>query len=330
MIKHSNFTKKNKREYLCINNIISLDRFTHNITDYLKIDIINTILHYMKNYKKNHIKLIKKYKKDVLFSLLETIFHYYKNIDKLIIIQGFIKKKINKTENKLRGPGFVNRTLCKNDQDFLFLDDIYKQSSNYFFSYEDLNNCIWYFDIRSIYRLITTTNLNPYSREKIPDNARKNILKLKNILKKKGINIKLNEFKYKDKKDKITKLITDLTIDINQCGFTFNQEWIHSLSKSILIQLYQRLEDLWNYRIQISNDKKKEIIVPTGIVFNKPIGQLYNKDKFDIIEILIKDINKFDSSNNPSNKQLGFIYLITCLSEFIEECKNYNSWVLWV
>jgi hypothetical protein len=330
MKRYGGFDSKNRRKYLCNGNIIIKGKFTNIKTDYLKKDIINTIIYYMSNYTKKQKDIINKSKKDVVYNLLVKIFNYIDNEDKIILIQKHIKKYIINIENNLRGPGFKNNKICKNDQDFLYLIDIDKQDPDFFYSYKDSVDSIWFFDLRSIYKLLVTNKSNPYNREIFPNKVKIEVKKLKKILKKRNIKLDIDEYKFKNKKEKVERMIIDLTVNITQSGNQFNGDWLKFLSKSKLLLLYKDLEDLWNYRLNMTLDQKKIIIPPLGILFNYPLGNLSRLESDDIIELLITEINKFELSIDEANKKLGYLYLITCLSAYNNECKQLNSWVLWV
>ena len=61
---------------------------------------------------------------------------------------------------------------------------------------------------------------------------------------------------------------------------------------------YKDLEDLWNYRLNMTLDQKKIIIPPLGILFNYPLGNLSRLDSDDIIEsITSEDIGSFSDNN---------------------------------
>ena len=114
---YGDFCLSHKNSYLLNNqNIIIYDRFTNNIKDYLKKDIINTIEYYnLNNYMKNK-------KKEYYFMILKEHFDFIKdntnNLNHIIRIQYNIKKYKRKKDIKLRGPGYLNRKECMNDEDF--------------------------------------------------------------------------------------------------------------------------------------------------------------------------------------------------------------------
>ena len=316
MKKYGGYSNKDRKKYLCKGNLIIKERFTDNEKDYLKKDIIYTIIEIFPNLKYIHKKNIQKYSKNVIFSLLQSIYtNYLNNIDKIIYIQRYIKENNIKKLNKLRGPGYLNNKLCKNHEDFLYMIQIETSDKNYFYSYIDPNKHIWYFDIRSIYKLLKSNKDNPYTRDPFPKLVYEQVIKLIKYLKKQNIDVNIEEYKPKDMKEVVKRKLIDLSVNISQSGYSFNKEWIENLNIHKLIHLYKLLEDMWNFRAQMTIEQKKIIIPPTGIIFNYPIRNLYKLSWEKIANIIIDDINKFENSIDESNRTLGYIYLIVCLSD---------------
>lgn len=332
MKRYGGFSRKDRHQYLCDKeDCIIRDRFTGIELDYLKKNIVHTIIHVFPNLQKKHKKDIQKYSKHTLFVLLKSIFtNYMKNIDKIVYIQRYIKQRQHGKWDRLRGPGFKNTSLCNNQEDFLFMIPIEKTDLRYFYSYQDTNNHVWYFDIRSIYKLLKCKGDNPYTRQPFPEYVYKKVSKLRKYLKRKNIDVSIEEYKPKSFEEKVDRKLTDLSISITHSGYTFQKEWIEQLNKPKLLHLYRLLEDLWNYRIQLTPEQKRLIIPPTGIVFNFPIGNLTRLPIKKILNIMINDVNKFQYSIDEGNRKLGYIYLITCLSEINLQCRQYNEWVQWI
>ena len=107
--------------------------------------------------------------------------YYEKNyIDKIILIQRAFKDwKVN---NNLQGPGFLDKSLCVNDEDFLTFETKEEIRDIYFFSFKE-GNSVFFFDIRSFKKLVDTNAENPYTRTNIPESAIKMMTKRLNIIK---------------------------------------------------------------------------------------------------------------------------------------------------
>ena len=60
----------------------------------------------------------------ILQSFFETLLSCMLNLDKIIKLQKWIKKSIKLYNTKIRGVGYIDRTLCVNDSDFVSLDNL--------------------------------------------------------------------------------------------------------------------------------------------------------------------------------------------------------------
>ena len=50
-------------------------------------------------------------------------------------------------------------------------------------------------------------------------------------------------------------------------GFITDSKWLTGLSRSKCIYYIRELDDVWNYRAQISNQTKRDIIHPNGSLY---------------------------------------------------------------
>lgn len=297
--------------------IIKYDKFINNDKLYLKNDIINTIYYYKNKYKKSNLK---KKKKNELFIILNDIFNNY-DLKKIIKLQSYIRKFLTLLYND-RGPGYYNKRIIKNKEDFYYMKDINKIDNIYFYSYKDNLNNIWGFDIRSIYNLLLKDNKNPWTRDPIPQNIINNVYYIINKLKKKKIDVNLEKYEIKDENKKTHQLIIDYVSEITRHGYNCEVNWIHNLTIFDLKKLYKGLEDLWNYRLQIPIHSKIEIIPPTGILFNIPITYINKiKNKNKLINIILTELYKFNITNNMP---LSCMYFLICLSDINLQCRSSN------
>ena len=308
-------SKSKKKKYLLNNDGIILDRLTDH-KDYLKKDIIKKI-------KDNNIKINKNNKKEILFFELIKL----KNI---IQIQQFYRRKIINNNIKYRGPGYININLCKNDEDFYTLDKI---PPLYFISYKDDNNIIWAFDIRSLNKMRETLSPqkipeNPFTTQVMKTNLLKNLKKINQYLKNKSIEINHIEINNTNREGNIIQRMDDLSCDMNYYGYELNIDWFLELSISKLKKLYFLLEDIWNWRAQLTTQIKRRIVPPNGLIFNIPFRdiELLN-DKLDLQEILLNDFYKFKNTNNNGDKGLGYMYILLGLSKVSNNCYQSNPWL---
>tara|TARA_B100002051_G_C16721091_1_gene632491 strand:- start:14 stop:1060 length:1047 start_codon:yes stop_codon:yes gene_type:complete len=333
--KYGNYCKKHKREHLIKNDMINFLHFTNNQKDYLRKDILNTVIninHYNINLKK---QTIKKLKKDELYSLLicdiNKYKHYYQNEKLIHKIQNYYIHKKNKKESLLRGEGFLNPTLCNNEKDFYSFETYNELDKIYFFSYKDYQGFIWFFDIRSFDKLIQMKQSNPYNREKIPDNIIEKANKLIKQLKNEKKYITVDKFIIKSKKSQIKQKTIDIFSQMEQFGYSCNINWFLNLNRGNLKRLYKLLEDIWNYRLQLTNEMKSRIAPPNGLIFNIPIYEVNNMNiKEDLQDLLLNEISKFSNAISDDDKKLGFMYFIIGLGNVCVECFQIHEWLMYI
>ena len=99
---------------------------------------------------------------------------YQSNIDTIISIQRMFREKVKNKHLKIKGPGFLNRGLCVNDEDFLTFEDKYEIDNDYFFSYRDSSSVVFFFDVRSIEKLIQL-NKETHDMEPFPSNVKSRV-----------------------------------------------------------------------------------------------------------------------------------------------------------
>ena len=319
--KYGNYCHKHKREYLIKDDIILISNFTGRCSDYLKKDLVNTI-NYRANYKNTKGK-----NKEELFiflkELIEKIKEYDENdITKIKKIQGFFRNKKYEKINCFRGEGFLNKDKVNNETDFFTYDTIEEIDEKYYFSYKDEKQFIWFFDIRSFNKLIELKQPNPYTMKEIPSEAISNAKKLTELLNlsKKDELIDKKQIKI-SRKQMIKQKCIDLFCDIETTTMYCNPQWFFNLHLNNLKRLYRNLEDLWNYRLEISNEIKSRISPPNGLVFTTRVSEVNQiQNKYDIQELLINEINKFQNAITPEDKKMGYTYFMIGLVSVSREC----------
>jgi len=325
---YGNYCNKHKKNYLVKDNIIIYERFTNKSSDYLKGDIISTLK--TKN-KKCYLTLEKNKKKDYYFDAIVNFIDSFKkyNDKDIIKIQSIIRRKNINNNTNLRGKGYLNRKLCNNEEDFFTYESKEDIDDIYFISYTDEKNLTWGFDVRSFNKLLQFDCKNPYTRENFPDNF---ILKAKTvtkILKNKNLKLNHNSEIAKERKNNIKQLTVDLFSEIEISGYDCNIQWFLDLDIRHLKKLYKILEDIWNYRAQLSQEVKNNIVPPNGIIFNTPIYDINRITiRRELQELIINDASKFKTAVTQSDKNLGFMYFLIGLGHVSRDCYLTYSWLI--
>ena len=309
--------------------LITLEDYNNNSK---KFFYLNDIKKSLKKYKLADTKLLKQ-KKKVLQQLLVDYFDNLNKYDvnKVIVLQRNFKKYLNSSKIKTQGPGIVDKSKCSNQEDFYTLDSLDDIEDKYFFSYETEGH-IYFFDIRSFNKLVKGDCKNPYTREKIPEYAI-------DMLKKRKKQLKMNKIIIKEfEKSKMTKeqlfnadvLSIFQKIDmLNIAAGGTHTNWFTDLNILQLKMLYKILEDIWNYRAELTPSKKNEI-VPTNNMFPKLVNEIYYMNKKREIQyILLTEMDKLlSSASNIEDKMTGGYFILTALVEISPTCMEALPWLI--
>lgn len=315
--------------------LITLDNFINNKNNvkkqfYYLADIKKTI-----KYNKLHSLVPPKAKKcdyeKVLFNYFENLNKYIPHLEKIVLIQNTFKDYLKSKKIKTQGIGLYNKEKCSNHEDFYTLDTINDIEDKYFFSYEK-DGHIYFFDIRSFNQLIDNDSKNPYTREDIPQYAIDSFLARKDELKENKIIIKDFEQSKLSKEQKFNAYVLKIFQKIDLLNVTAggtHTRWFTDLNLLQLKMLYKILEDIWNYRAELSSDKKKDI-VPNNSMFLVSVNDVYKiNKKRKLQKIILEEIDKLISSaESIENKSTGAYFVLTALVEVSPQCMEALPWLI--
>ena len=311
--KYGDYCYKHRRNYLIDNDgMIINDRFTGLLKDYLRDDIIKYMKVKMK--KKSFIgSKVKLFDEVTRYITILNDYNIEENKKNIIKIQSLIRRKIIK--NKL-----INKK-CNNNEDFYTFELLENIPKKYFYSYIDKGGIRWGFDIRSLEKLFQMGYSNPYTTEGIPHDIMDDVGNKINELKKKGEFEDLINIIKRDRRELIKQKTVDLFSLIEQSGYTCHVNWFIYLNIRKLKDLYKSLEDILNYRSQLSNEMKRLICPPDANIFRTPMIDVMNYNcKEDLQELILNEVIKFTKSEDDSNMKLGFMYFLAAFSEVSQDC----------
>jgi hypothetical protein len=332
-----------------------------NKKDSIRIQEFNLSLSQYKKVAK-HYKLKISGNKSELSSRIYSFLYFFKYAT---IIQKHIRGKICRKYIAYYGPAYMDRSLCTNDTDFVTMEPLKDIPSHEFFSYKDLDGFIYGFHISSIYNILfdmkktgrgggasnitnTSSSLsnstryhteikdvrNPYNRRQVPSYVLDSIRSIIRISKMFGKKINLSI------EDETTVPITSqqnvelralsLFQTIDSLGHYSNSRWFLSLNKNRLIRMMRELIDIWNYRAQLSNEKKREICHPHGNPFMRlDVGYLYNTEELLPIQIHILETLELlvNSGIDNDNKYLGATYILGAITLVNQEAASAMPWL---
>ena len=332
--RYGGYCRKHRNSYLIHDGLIMYNTFTFREGDYLKINIRET-LKYLK------IKNVGKKSKKDLFNILTEMFiseeDELRNRVKYLIresiqlickIQGISR---GKNVDRLRGYGYIEPMKCNNTMDFYTYDTIDEIDKKYFFSYRDNNSLIWFFDIRSFNKLIELKQGNPFTRDKFPLSVIESARKLTKHLDLENDDSESidNETVRLTREQALKQKTIDIFSQMDQFGYGCNIEWFLNLNIRKLKKLYRNLEDIWNYRLNLTHNIKSRISPPNGLVFNIPIHQVnVLTDRISVQDIILTEVMKFNNAITNEDKKLGYMYFLLGLGLVSRECYECHQWII--
>jgi len=251
--------------------------------------------------------------------IVNKIYNYFKHYDNAAVIQRAWRIYLLKQYNKLRGPARFNRSLCVNETDFFTMDDVKDIPYSQFFSFQDDDTMIYGFDMLSIYTLFhkgfETKTLNPYNRNVLSKNIKKNVLKLLwfSIHFKEEINVTMNE---PDAVQTINARCATLFHEMDILGNYTNANWFLALNQPSVARFIMELNDIWSYRANLSELIKRDICPDHRNLF-RPMYmidirfeslQILQDIALSIIQSLVRD------GVNQDSRSLGANFVLCALT----------------
>ena len=274
-------------------------------------------------YKANNISCSKGNKQELTLRL----FTFFKLSISAITIQRMFRGSIQRKYIRLHGPVFTHNHISNNNTDFFTMDEICELKYGILFSYRDPDGFVYGFDIHSLYKLVTTSKnnqviINPYNRAVIPSNVIENVytfIKLTFILTNHNVVLTLKNAQVEKQVITIENRAIELFHAMDNLGNYTVPTWFLSLSPINLFKFIRELNDIWDYRLNIPLETKREICPPDGNIFSNyfptPSAFLQTTDidilRHHILSVMEKLVN---TGINNDAKLLGSYYVLGALS----------------
>jgi hypothetical protein len=326
--KYGPYCYKHRSYHLITDGYIDIDRFTGLSKDYL----VNDMSLFLRRYKgflgnvssvygqprRNKADLFEMVRK-----VIETLKHYESpfSLPALLMVQSMIRMKlVLMTQAKFR---------CNNQEDFFTFDPLREIPIKYYYSYVDPRGHRWGFDIRSLKKLLDMKYANPYTTEAFPPEVVRDVMKCYRRLARSESYEDIVDEVARSRQEEIKQRVVDIFSAIERSGYTCSVDWFMSLTRARLRELYRNFEDIWNYRSELSEERKREIISPDGRLCTTPVTQVMNTTDKGVLQSLItEEVSKFLVTPNEGDRKLGFMYFIISLGQVSQECFDAHGWWL--
>lgn len=252
--------------------------------------------------------------------------HPVNNMSHIIRLQKVYRKYLIRNNIYYKGASCYCRHLTSNRTDcaaFIELSDI---PLNEYFSYTDMNRNVWGFHIATFKELITNQSTNPYNTQDIPEYAIHMFNKLISRFDKKSIQIK---------QDIITCpniLLQQRCIYIFQIIDSLNQytqcKWFLELNLKQLKELYKQVEDIWNYRLQLTNEDKLNY-VHDGKLFVHNIHTINAyTSRIKLANIILDNFQKLVTEGKTTqDRTTGALWILSGLTIVSLGARNAFPWL---
>lgn len=254
-------------------------------------------------------------------------------------IQRFFRGFLVRSVDFYKGIRLKNPT---NDTDFMTLEKINTLCYYQTIKYKDAKDFVYVFDLCSLYNLYLNSldmekNIsevdNPFNREKLPmklyDNM-KRVIKLSKILDYKlKLKIKSVEKDELSEQKKVELRAQELFQKIDQMGFITDLDWFNNLNKRNIIRFLRELIDIWEYRAQINNYRRREICPPVGNPFsNLNFSYLVQADLTSHKKILLNITEKLVCNGiNDGARYSGTVFVLGCFTIVNQNAANSLPWL---
>lgn len=256
--------------------------------------------------------------------------HFSEKIQK--IFRGYLIRKLN----SMKGPAILNRK-CVNESDFLMFENVKDICNSQFYSFKDTDGFIYGFNICSVYNLLFVENKNkkvknPYNRNEIPEKVYNDVLSIVKLSKMLNFDTSIevkNDTDLLSFKKKVELKCADIFQKIDEMGNTTHYSWFYKLNKQGLLKFINELIDIWQYRLNLSGELKRDICPPLGRPFrNLRISSLFNENNDKIKNGLLNVINTLVTSSHQSQlRSLGAYYVLGSLTLVSHDAAMSMPWL---
>jgi hypothetical protein len=200
-----------------------------------------------------------------------------------------------------------------------------------FISFKDADGYIYGFDITSLYNLFVQDKKvipkNPYTRSDFPSSTGRMMVRF--IRLSKLLKIETNLIIENEVPQQLTfgNRVTNVFQKMDELGNYTNEVWFNSLDRIRLLKFVRELEDIWQYRAQLSNTTKREICAsnPFTILAYIPITNIAMSELQDISLSIIEKL--IFSGINRDAQYLGTSFVLSALTLVNVEAAEALPWL---
>lgn len=242
------------------------------------------------------------------------------NVSRILKIQKNVRRWLILQRVKRRTNPFppVNIT------DFLYDVHFLEMPECFYFDFIDVDKKRYFFDIRALKTHTETSGMtNPYTRNEIPVDNQTILRKKIASLQETGVEVKIEEPTFKSYNDKVEMEIFDVFQKINALDNYVDHKWFLELDENKLRRLYLNCSSIFNFRSQLSESRKAELVKDTKMFVHDSSTLNFIKSKTALREICISVFEKFATEGKTKDDcKVGIMLMLTA---FVEVSPNAAS-----
>lgn len=245
-------------------------------------------------------------------------------------IQKFWRTRYSRAIAKECGPAFFVRSLCHNDSELASFEPLDSIPRAYFFNIKERNR-FWGFDIRTLVIQYEEEGKleNPYTKELCPVNVIESFKKHVDKLKRWKMPLHYEATSGLTPKQSWNLRVLDMCLRLDVLGYRISTNWFTELSIDQQKKLYSSLFELWN----TLPEQSRLTIIPV----NRELGDLFKwvpekiQAKHELDSVRRTNLNVIErlisSASQQSDRTLGAMYSVMCLTQISYRCRNAYPWL---
>ncbi len=161
-----------------------------------------------------------------------------------------------------QGPAANSLSLGTNDKELYSFEGVEKIPRPYLFSFADERKNIWVFDIRTLvhYMGVGTPSQNPYTREQLSARTMEKVHARIAWLRSRKYQIVHMNTDVLTPEQIWNQKILDSFLKMEALGYYVNSDWFRAMRHYEHTAFYQKMFNLWEWRLGLSNADKERIV----------------------------------------------------------------------
>lgn len=235
---------------------------------------------------------------------------------------------------RTRGHAYHVRSIATNDSDFFSADPVKDISGSMFFSYKDIDNHIYAFDIRSIYSLIHRARIsgtppqNPFTRTNLDISVIRRVNSIVKQLQAHGITCEWAPLEPPTPEQQLCMKIVDLFHVIDELNYYSSPDWFLRMDLDDHLQFYSEIYAIWTHRAGLSIAQKTAIVPGFTQLFRHPPWALRGQSLATMQKLNMNTIRTLITSAEDRNDRiLGAMYVVSTLTLVNEDARRAYPWL---